>query len=381
MNKHLFWDKEPINNIKNSNNNNYEILNKEKKKIIHMSYELPENFSWYNFDINNDINDIYKFLDKNYIKNDNLIFNYSREFLKWILSNPNCNKELFVGVKFNDKIVGSIIGIPTKIKCCDKSIDIITINFLCVHRKLRNKYLAPLLIKEITRRTNLLNIWQAVFTDDINIGTPYSSSQIYHKIVNLKKALFVDFISLDKSLTYEKLDIKIKNKFKINNNLKNYFKILEKEDLLETYDFYNKNIKNKKIYFNYSFEEFCHMFNPINNIIYTFILKKNNKITDMFSFYLLNYKIDNTNEFLKNVYYSLIINNSLSGVDIINDSLFFINKLNIDIINIYENQYNILNEKDLENLNFIIGTGKCNFYIYNWSIKDILPRDNSIFLV
>jgi len=36
----------------------------------------------------------------------------------------------------------------------------VEINFLCVHKKLRSKRLAPVLIKEITRRVNLKGIWQ-----------------------------------------------------------------------------------------------------------------------------------------------------------------------------------------------------------------------------
>jgi len=36
----------------------------------------------------------------------------------------------------------------------------VEINFLCVHKKLRSKRLAPVLIKEITRRVNLRDIWQ-----------------------------------------------------------------------------------------------------------------------------------------------------------------------------------------------------------------------------
>jgi hypothetical protein len=34
----------------------------------------------------------------------------------------------------------------------------VEINFLCVHKKLRSKRLAPVLIKEITRRVNLTNV-------------------------------------------------------------------------------------------------------------------------------------------------------------------------------------------------------------------------------
>jgi len=33
------------------------------------------------------------------------------------------------------------------------------INFLCVNKKLRSKRLAPVLIKEVTRRVNLRDIW------------------------------------------------------------------------------------------------------------------------------------------------------------------------------------------------------------------------------
>lgn len=36
----------------------------------------------------------------------------------------------------------------------------VEINFLCVHKKLRSKRLAPVLIKEITRRVNICDIWQ-----------------------------------------------------------------------------------------------------------------------------------------------------------------------------------------------------------------------------
>jgi len=33
------------------------------------------------------------------------------------------------------------------------------INFLCVHKKLRTNRLAPVLIKEITRRVHIKNMW------------------------------------------------------------------------------------------------------------------------------------------------------------------------------------------------------------------------------
>lgn len=46
------------------------------------------------------------------------------------------------------------------------------INFLCVHKQLRSKRLAPVLIKEVTRRVNLQNIWQASYTAGVVLPKP-----------------------------------------------------------------------------------------------------------------------------------------------------------------------------------------------------------------
>jgi len=95
------------------------------------------------------------------------------------LQPPGYLKQLHVGVrvKQNGKLVGFITGIPvhmnvyqtydrctllcplmagflSEILFC-RTVPMVEINFLCVHKKLRSKRLAPVLIKEITRRTNL----------------------------------------------------------------------------------------------------------------------------------------------------------------------------------------------------------------------------------
>lgn len=53
--------------------------------------------------------------------------------------------------------------------------DSVEINFLCVHKKLRSKRLAPVLIKEVTRRVNLKGIFQAVYTAGAVLPTPVAS--------------------------------------------------------------------------------------------------------------------------------------------------------------------------------------------------------------
>jgi len=70
------------------------------------------------------------------------------------------------------------------------------INYLCVHKKLRAKRLAPVLIKEITRRVNLTNVWQALYTAGAVIPTPLTTTTYFHRSINTKKLVEVGFNSL-----------------------------------------------------------------------------------------------------------------------------------------------------------------------------------------
>lgn len=70
------------------------------------------------------------------------------------------------------------------------------INYLCAHKKLRSKRLAPVLIKEITRRVNLTGVWQAVYTAGIVVPRPLTSTTYYHRSLNVKKLVEVGFNSL-----------------------------------------------------------------------------------------------------------------------------------------------------------------------------------------
>ena len=76
-------------------------------------------------------------------------FNYSPEFLRWALQPPGYRLDWLVGVRVaaSQKLVGFISGIPARIKANSEVVPMVEINFLCVHKKLRSKRLAPVLIK------------------------------------------------------------------------------------------------------------------------------------------------------------------------------------------------------------------------------------------
>jgi glycylpeptide N-tetradecanoyltransferase len=88
-------------------------------------------------------------------------FDYSVPFLQWALTPPGYYKNWLFGVRGgkNKKLFGFISGIPVHMNINGKNVLMAEINFLCVHKNLRTKRLAPVLIKEVTRRVNRENIW------------------------------------------------------------------------------------------------------------------------------------------------------------------------------------------------------------------------------
>lgn len=88
-------------------------------------------------------------------------FDYQIEFLRWALAPPKSYKDWIIGVRGGkkNKLFGFITGIPVRLSMKGKEVRMAEINFLCVHKKVRSHRLAPVLIKEITRRVNLRSMW------------------------------------------------------------------------------------------------------------------------------------------------------------------------------------------------------------------------------
>lgn len=58
-----------------------------------------------------------------------------------------------------------------------------------------------MLIKEITRRVNLQNIWQATYTAGIVLPKPVSRCRYYHRSINPKKLIEAKFSYLPPRMT------------------------------------------------------------------------------------------------------------------------------------------------------------------------------------
>lgn len=170
-------------------------------------YALPATFEWCECDVSDatQVHEVYNLLHNNYVEDDDALFrfNYSPAFLQWALQPPGFRRDWHMGVrvKASKKLVAFISAIPATIIANSKKLPMVEINFLCVHKKLRSKRLAPVMIKEITRRVNLQDIWQAAYTAGVVLPKPVSVCRYWHRSLNPKKLIECQFSSLQPRMT------------------------------------------------------------------------------------------------------------------------------------------------------------------------------------
>jgi glycylpeptide N-tetradecanoyltransferase len=114
------------------------------------------------------------------------------------LKAPGWKKDFHVGVRASQsrRLVAFISAIPVRLRVRQAVFTASEVNFLVVHKKLRNKRLAPVLIKEVTRRSNLNGIWQGLYTGGTVLPTPVSTCRYYHRALDWKKLYEIGFSPL-----------------------------------------------------------------------------------------------------------------------------------------------------------------------------------------
>lgn len=114
------------------------------------------------------------------------------------MMSPGWIKEWHVGVRATQsrKLVAFISGIPLQLRVRKNILNASEVNFLVVHKKLRARRLAPVLIKEVTRRCNLKEVWQAIYTAGVVLPKPVSTCRYYHRALNWQKLWEVGFSPL-----------------------------------------------------------------------------------------------------------------------------------------------------------------------------------------
>jgi glycylpeptide N-tetradecanoyltransferase len=358
------------------------VLDKTSEEIRAEPYNMPAGFEWSDVDISNSDQrkELYTLLALNYVEDDDCLFrfDYSEEFLQWALTPPGYRNEFCLGVRASasKKLVAFISGIPANIKVKSKErLDVVEINFLCVHKKLRAKRLAPVLIKEITRRVNQTGVFQAVYTAGVVLPVPVASARYYHRSLNPKKLVRVGFSRVNPRMTMARMQ----KLYKLPQEPSNHLVEMSNEhvdgvhELLKTY-----LDSNFALHINFTKEDVAHWLLPREKVINSYVIVNGGKVTDFVSFYHLPSTILGKDETLYAAYSYYNVATSVDLVQLMRDALCLANKTGSDVFNALDLMEN---EKFLEALKFGKGDGNLQYYVYNWSCPSMKPSDVGIVLL
>lgn len=378
--KHPFWDTQPM--ARYSRDQVEEIKEgpidppKPLEEVKSEPYNLPMDYEWATCDIEDDIvlQEVYTLLSNNYVEDDDNMFrfDYSKSFLKWALQPPGYFKEWLFGVrvKKSRKLVGFISGVPANIRAGSNVIRMAEINFLCVHKKLRSMRLAPVLIKEVTRRVHLTNIWQAVYTGGALLPTPIARCRYWHRPLNPKKLIDVGFSRLGARMTMNRtLKLYKTSEKTVTPGLRK----MEAKDVPAVTKLLADYLSQFVVAPSLDEGEVEHMLLPLENVVQSFVVEspETGEITDFCSFYSLSSTIigNTTYSTLRAAYSFYNVARTVPLLQLMSDLLISAKQLQYDVFNALDLMQN---SGILKELKFGAGDGYLHYYLYNYQLKNQL---------
>ncbi|CAI2349559.1 unnamed protein product [Caenorhabditis sp. 36 PRJEB53466] len=353
-------------------------------KVRAEPFSLPAGFRWSNVDLNDaeQLDELYNLLTKNYVEDDDAMFrfDYSAEFLKWALQVPGYLPEWHCGVRADgtNRLLAFIGAVPQTVRVYNKTVKMVEINFLCVHKNLRSRRVAPVLIREITRRVNFTGIFQAAFTAGIVIPKPVSVCRYYHRSLNPRKLIDVRFSHLSQKMTMART-IKL---YKLpETTTTRGLRPMTREDVPQVFKLLTQSLKQYRLAPVYtSEEELAHALVPVKNVVYSYVAEsRSGIITDLVSFYSLPSTVmgNSTHKTIFAAYLYYYVAGSAHIKDLLNDALILARNQQFDVFNALDLMHN---EEVFADLKFGKGDGNLQYYLYNWKCADMKPSDIGLVL-
>ena len=287
--EYKFWKTQPVTKFeKESAPEQGPLEVKQVSDVPKTPQNLPAGFKWATLDVTNtdELTELYELLYANYVEDDDeqFRFKYSIPFLRWALTPPGWNKEFAVAVRATDtnKLLAFISGTPAKLSVRGEVLSTVEINFLCVHKQLRSKRMAPVLIREVTRRVNLTGVWQALFTAGTLIPTPVSEALYFHRVLNWSKLYDVGFAGLPPGSTpaQEVARCALPSK----QSLKGFRPLNPETDLDQVHALLSKYLSKFELHQQFSKEELVHWLTPRDKVLHSFVVEsESGEITDFIS--------------------------------------------------------------------------------------------------
>lgn len=251
----------------------------------------------------------------------------------------------------------------------ESRIQAVEVNFLCIHKSIRDTRLAPMLIKEVTRRVNLSGTFQALYTAGRLLPEPIATARYFHRPLNFTKLLETDFAAIPLGATLADM----KDRYRVSKS-SIVLRVMEEKDLPACYEIFLQYTRNFDLAPKYSLEEFSHWILPRMDLLYSYVVEDDNgKATDFVSFYSLpSTVLGNELHFKINIGYLFYygVSDTTKLEPIVQALLTKAKEAGFDVFNALDIMDN---QVFLKALNFAIGDGSLHYYLYNWKTSLITP--------
>lgn len=332
------------------------------------------------------------------------------------LTAPGWQKQWHIGVRASasQKLVAFISGLPTNLNVHAQTVKVIEINFLCIHKKLRSKRLAPLLIREITRRCYLQGIYQAIYTAAAVLPTPVASCRYYHRALNWLKLYESGFSHLPTNTTKARQVAK----YHLPSTTRTPgLRLIQAGDLDAVHELLELYLQRFDISPAFSIDELSHwMFikdgqakEGAKRVVWAYVVEheETRKITDFVSFYSIESAVlsPSQSDVIRTAYLYYYATDSTQNLqqrlqDLINDALILAKKVTSVHLNspssipsllfrklilmYHQARFDVFNalrlqdnELFLEKLRFGLGDGQLNYYLFNYRVDPVVEEDES----
>ncbi|KAG7574848.1 Myristoyl-CoA:protein N-myristoyltransferase C-terminal [Arabidopsis suecica] len=373
-----FWETQPVEQIKDIRDTSLPEGPIEPSTLVSEvkpePYNLPAQFEWTICDMNSDdmCSEMYNFLKENYPDDGHRFkVDYSKEFLKWALCPPGYYQSWHIGVrvKTSKKLVAFISGVPARIRVRGEVVKIAKINLLCVHKKLRYKGLAFVMIKEVTRRVHLQNIWQAAYATSYILSRPVTICRYSGRMLNPRKLMDVGLTMLRERM---KMSMAIKLYKLPDAPITPGFREMERRDVPAVTELLRNYLCQFGVAIDFDENDVRHWLLPREHVVYSYLVvsPESHDVTDFCSFYSVPATI--TNRKYKTVecaysYYNVATVTSLPKL--MNDALIVSKQKGFDVFYALDVMQN---ETFLKELRFNPKDSPLHYYLYNYRLRNAL---------
>ncbi|XP_066519035.1 glycylpeptide N-tetradecanoyltransferase 1b [Hoplias malabaricus] len=370
-----FWNTQPVPKI-DEEVTSHGPIESEKQSIREECYSLPQGFCWDTLDVENpeQLGELCTLLNEHYAgEEDNTFrFHFSPEFLQWALCPPGWQSEWHCGVRvtYNRKLVGFISAVPSTVQIYNTERKVVEVNYLCVHKKLRSKRVAPVLIREISRRVQMRGLFQAVYCASAVLPTPVASCRYWHRSLNPRKLIELNFSSLTQNMTLQRA-LKL-NRLPETTKTPG-LRLMALADVPRVQALLSEYLKVFHLFPVLTQEEVQHCFLPRDGVVDTYVVEgSDGVITDMVSFYTVSSTVLNhlVHRSLKAAYSLYTVTTKTPLQQLMEDILIIAKARGYDVFTALDVMGN---KAFLKSLRFTEGQACMHYYLYNWRCPSIIP--------